>query len=246
MVAQTKGQVRLRGKARLVKPNLAHFLLFPAALFAIISQSGCSGTVGTSPSALQNVALSQNVISGLNPSTTALNFGNVNVGGTSTLVVTFTNTSSSSVTVSNVTIGGAGFSAIGMSNGVNLSPGTSLAMNVSFTPSALGPTSGSITVTDNASNPTITIVLSGAGASGHTAKVSWNPSSSTNVVGYYVYRGITTGGPYSRLNGSSPDQSTISVDGTVQSGQTYYYVVTAVDVNGLESNFSNEASAFIP
>lgn len=240
MITDARAAVCLHGKTRLVKTRSIAYLIFAPVLFVIISQSGCSGTVGVSPSA------SQNLISGLNPSTTALNFGDVNVGGTSTLVATFTNTSSSNVTISNVTIGGAGFSAIGMSNGANLSPGTSVALNVSFTPSALGPASGSITVTDNASNPTISIVLSGIGASGHTAKVLWNPSSSTNVVGYYIYRGVTSGGPYSRLNGSSPDQSTTSVDGTVQSGQTYYYVVTAVDVNGLESAFSNEASAFIP
>jgi hypothetical protein len=246
MIAHAQGQVRLRGKTQLVRTRIVVYLILPVALFAIISQSGCSGTVGASPFTSQNLPLSQNVISGLNPSTTALNFGNVNVGGTSILVVTFTNTSSSNVTVSNVTIGGAGFSAMGMSNGVNLSPGTSVAMNVSFTPSAVGPVSGSITVTDNASNPTVTIVLSGAGATGHTAKVSWNRSASANVVGYYIYRGTTTGGPYSRLNGSLPDQSTTSIDGTVQSGQTYYYVVTAVAGNGLESAFSNEALAFIP
>jgi hypothetical protein len=246
MIAHVQGLVCLQRKTRLVTTRSVAYLICAAVLFAIISQSGCSGTVGASPSTSQNVALSQNVISGLNPSTNALNFGNVNVGGAGTLVVTFTNTSSSNVIVSNVTIGGAGFSAIGMSSGVTISPGTSVAMNVSFTPSALGPASGSITVTDNASNPTVTIALSGTGATGHTARVSWNPSTSTNVVGYYIYRGTTTGGPYSRLNGSSPDQSTTSVDGTVQSGQSYYYVVTAVDMNGFESAYSNEASAFIP
>jgi hypothetical protein len=243
---QSQGLVCLQRKTRLVTTRSVAYVICAAVLFAIISQSGCSGTVGASPSTSQNVALPQNVISGLNPSTTSLSFGNVNLGGTSILVVTFTNTSSSNVTVSSVTIGGAGFSVVGMSNGVNLSPGSSVAMNVSFTPSAVGPVSGSIAVTDNASNPTVTIVLSGTGATGHTARVSWNKSTSANVSGYYIYRGTTTGGPYSRLNGSLPDQSTTSIDGTVQSGQTYYYVVTAVAGNGLESAFSNEASAFIP
>jgi fibronectin type 3 domain-containing protein len=57
---------------------------------------------------------------------------------------------------------------------------------------------------------------------------------------------MTTGGPYSRLNGSTPNQGTSNVDISVQAGQTYYYVVTAIDVNGFESSFSNEASAPIP
>ncbi len=241
MIAHAQGQARLYGfKARLGNSrNLPRLISATALLLAIVGQSGCSGTVNGSRSA-------SSVISGLNPSTTSLGFGNVNLGGTSILVVTFTNTSSSNVTVSNVVIGGAGFSAVGMSNGANLSPGTSVAMNVSFTPSAVGPANGSITVSDDASNPTVTIILSGTGATGHTARVSWNKSTSTNVAGYFIYRGTTTGGPYSRLNGSLPDQSTTSIDGTVQSGQTYYYVVTAVAGNGLESAFSNEASAFIP
>ena len=35
-------------------------------------------------------------------------------------------------------------------------------------------------------------------------------------------------------------------DNTVVSGQTYYYVVKAVDVNGVESLASNEVEAVIP
>jgi fibronectin type 3 domain-containing protein len=35
-------------------------------------------------------------------------------------------------------------------------------------------------------------------------------------------------------------------DNTVQSGQTYYYWVTAVDSSGNESSFSSDTSATIP
>jgi fibronectin type 3 domain-containing protein len=35
-------------------------------------------------------------------------------------------------------------------------------------------------------------------------------------------------------------------DGTVQSGQTYYYVTTAVDNGGAESSYSSQATAMIP
>jgi fibronectin type 3 domain-containing protein len=35
-------------------------------------------------------------------------------------------------------------------------------------------------------------------------------------------------------------------DNTVLSGQTYFYVVTAVDANNVESGYSNEVSAAIP
>jgi len=35
-------------------------------------------------------------------------------------------------------------------------------------------------------------------------------------------------------------------DSTVQSGQTYYYVTTAVDAAGLESSYSSQVHAVIP
>ena len=39
---------------------------------------------------------------------------------------------------------------------------------------------------------------------------------------------------------------TAYTDLTVQAGQTYYYVTTAVDSNNNESAYSNEAPAAIP
>lgn len=244
MIAHARGQVFFGGRKTQLRlaSNYLAYLLLPILLFAIISQSGCSGTVGASHSALSNV------ISGLSPSASAVSFGNVNVGTASTLVVTFTNTSGSNVTISNVTMAGPGFTVNGISNGLNIAPGASVVMAVSFAPAAMGPVNGSVIITDTASNPTITIGLSGTGASasGHTATLTWGPSSSPNVVGYYIYRGTTMGGPYSRLNLASPNQGTTSIDGSVQSGQTYYYVVTAVDVNGFQSSYSNEVSALIP
>jgi beta-glucanase (GH16 family) len=79
----------------------------------------------------------------------------------------------------------------------------------------------------------------------HSATLTWTASTSSGVVGYNVYRGTTSGGPYSMIN-SVLESSTSYIDQTVQSGMTYYYVVTAVDSSGLESAFSAEVSAAIP
>lgn len=65
------------------------------------------------------------------------------------------------------------------------------------------------------------------------------------MVDYKIYRGTQSGGPYAVL-GSGNGTATTYTDGTVQSGQTYYYVVTAVDSAGLESVYSNQAQAVIP
>lgn len=79
----------------------------------------------------------------------------------------------------------------------------------------------------------------------HTVSLSWTASVSSNVVGNNVYRASAAGGPFTKLN-SSLVATTNYVDSTVQAGQIYYYVVTAVNNSSLESIFSSPASAVIP
>jgi fibronectin type 3 domain-containing protein len=47
------------------------------------------------------------------------------------------------------------------------------------------------------------------------------------------------------MNGS-PVGGVSYADSNVQSGQTYYYVATAVDSSGTESVYSNEVTAIVP
>jgi len=94
----------------------------------------------------------------------------------------------------------------------------------------------------------VNAVLTGACATGvtpHSVTMTWVGSISSNVAGYNIYRATTSGGPYTKLN-SSPVSATSYVDGIVQSGQTYSYVVTTIDSSGNESAFSNQAQAVIP
>lgn len=77
----------------------------------------------------------------------------------------------------------------------------------------------------------------------HSVTLSWQPSTSSNVVGYNVYRGNQSGS-YGLL--VSMNSTTSYVDPAVQSGNTYYYVVTAVDSVGSESTYSNQAQAVVP
>ena len=91
----------------------------------------------------------------------------------------------------------------------------------------------------------MTQTLSGTGTAApqHSVALSWSPSASS-VVGYNVYRGTTSGGPYSKITSMNAD--TTFVDSLVQSGQTYFYVTTAVDGSGKESGNSNQTQAVIP
>src|SRR5205807_9316734 len=83
-----------------------------------------------------------------------------------------------------------------------------------------------------------------AGPTAHSATLNWDASTSA-LVGYNVYRATQAGGPYTKLN-SSPIEPTSYTDSTVQADQTYFYVVTAVDANGVESVFYNEVQAAVP
>jgi fibronectin type 3 domain-containing protein len=65
------------------------------------------------------------------------------------------------------------------------------------------------------------------------------------VIGYNTYSSTVSGGPFVKLN-STPMATSSYTDTTVQSGKTYYYVVTAVDSSNNESSYSNQASATIP
>jgi len=64
------------------------------------------------------------------------------------------------------------------------------------------------------------------------------------VVSYSAYRSTTQGGPYILVASAMTGLS--YTDTTVQSGLTYYYVVTAFDDRAQESVYSNDAKAVVP
>jgi hypothetical protein len=80
----------------------------------------------------------------------------------------------------------------------------------------------------------------------HTVSLSWVASTSQNVAGYNVYKGTTSGGPFTTKLNSSLVTGTSFVDPAVQAAQTYYYVVRAVDASGNSSVDSNVAQAVVP
>jgi len=86
--------------------------------------------------------------------------------------------------------------------------------------------------------------VTGSGTIAHSVSLNWAASTSTNIVGYKVYRGTVSGGPYTLL--TNVGATTTATDGNVTSGTTYYYVVTAVDSNNAESSYSNQAQAVVP
>ena len=211
---------------------------------AILLLTGCSGlSTGRS----SNVQTQPTVNSGtLSVTPTSLSFGNVNVGNSSSLTGTLS-ASSADVTVSTADYQGTGYTLSGITFPVTVAAGQSATFTVTFTPQVAGSSPGRIAFFSNASNSSLTQTFSGNGlqTTQHSVALSWNASTSS-VVGYNVYRGTQTGGPYSAKLTSAPVASTNYTDSSVASGTTYFYVTTAVDSSNTESAYSNEATAVVP
>ncbi|MGB9436074.1 MAG: choice-of-anchor D domain-containing protein [Candidatus Acidiferrum sp.] len=191
---------------------------------------------------------------------TVVSFGNLALKSTSTQNVTLENTGDISVALQGVTVSGAGFGYADLSPGYSLAPNQKVTFQVWFSPKVAGPASATLSLlSPNISSPE-TLSMSGNGVSTttpppaapptpppaiqHTVALTWNASSS-QVIGYRVYRSETSGNSYNSLNGTAVNALAYS-DSTVASGTTYYYVVTAVDSAGVESVYSNQVVAVVP
>jgi len=176
-------------------------------------------------------------------------FGNVTIGQIGSQLVTIKNTCGQSISVTSASTSGAGVGVSGISTPFTLAPDQSSTFTVTFSPSSSGSASGAISLENNSATGTLTIPTTGTGTaastvSSHQVVLSWGASSSA-VIGYNTYRGTVSGGPYTKLT-SSPVAQTGYTDQGVTAGDTYYYVVTSVGANLVESAFSNEAEATVP
>jgi len=99
---------------------------------------------------------------------------------------------------------------------------------------------------DSTTTATAAITVDPTPTAQHTVDLNWSPSTSANITGYNVYRGTNSGGPYSQINSGGLVASTLYMDASVASGQTYYYVVTAVNSSAIEGADSNQAQAVVP
>ncbi|HKF25315.1 MAG TPA: choice-of-anchor D domain-containing protein [Candidatus Acidoferrum sp.] len=176
----------------------------------------------------------------------SLSFGSVNDGSTASQSFSVTNTGNSSVSISGVSAAGAGFSIASGASGVTLSPNQSTSISVQFAPTTAGAVTGSVAIASNGTGSG-SVALSGTGVApqvNHSVALNWGASSSS-VAGYNVYRSSISGSSYAKVNPSLVGGVSFT-DSSVQAGQTYYYVATAVDASGNESPYSNEVPAVVP
>jgi fibronectin type 3 domain-containing protein len=150
------------------------------------------------------------------------------------------------VTVKSATITGAGFTASGQTFPLTLNPGQSVSLDLQFDPTTSGNATGQLTiVTNSSSNSTAVVSLTGS-SSAHKVALNWDaPTGNDPIAGYNVYRAVAAASSYQRLN-SRPNTDTTFTDSSVQSGQSYDYMVRSVDLSGVESKPSNKTTVTIP
>jgi hypothetical protein len=176
----------------------------------------------------------------------SLAFGSSALNTTASKTVTIANKGTGSATITQDTVTGTGFST-GLTTPLTLGAGQSVTATVVFTPGTAGSLSGSFSLLGNGA-PLLTIPLSGTGVTptAHSVDISWAASTSTSLQGYNVYRGATSGGPYSKISALLSNTTLLFTDTSVLSGQHYFYVVTDVNTSGLESAASNEVAVTVP
>jgi Abnormal spindle-like microcephaly-assoc'd, ASPM-SPD-2-Hydin len=137
-------------------------------------------------------------------STSSLNFGTVVVGSRKTLQETLSNTSTSSVTISQASVSGSGFSISGLTMPLTLTPSQSVSFSAVFASTAVGSSSGSLSIVANSSNSPIVIPLSATGLA--SGSLTANPAS----LAFDNVQVGTTGGMSETLTNSSGTSVTIS------------------------------------
>jgi hypothetical protein len=174
-----------------------------------------------------------------------MDFGQVTVGKNKSISGSL-KASGTTITVSSATLSNSQYTLSGLTFPLTITSGQSVPYSITFAPQSSGTITATASFANNGSNSTASQSLTGVGSQSqsHNVGLTWDASTS-DVVGYNIYRGNVSGGPYNKINGNV-DPNTSYSDGTVLGGYTYFYVTTAVDSTGQESVYSNEVKAIIP
>jgi len=79
----------------------------------------------------------------------------------------------------------------------------------------------------------------------HFVTLTWVPPSSNDLAAYNVYRSKSAVGPFLRTATVAAAEHEY-LDKSVEADETYYYVLTSISVDGMESADSTPAIAPVP
>ncbi|MEU7825601.1 ThuA domain-containing protein [Catellatospora sp. NPDC049133] len=108
----------------------------------------------------------------LSANPTSIAFPNTNVGSSVTRTTQISNTGGTTASISSVTVSGAGFSLSANGCGSALAPGASCTVTVAFAPTSAGGKTGTLIVASSASNPTLSVGLTGTGTAATSSNLA--------------------------------------------------------------------------
>lgn len=227
-----------------------------ALLLALAVLTGCQG-LSTAKPAVQGT---QTPVTGaLTASPASVSFGSVQTSTTKTQSETLTNAGGSSVTITQVGVTGAGFGTSGLNLPMILTAGQSATFSVTFESQSSGSFNGSMAVTSNASNPNLSIPLSGS-----TTSTTQSPQGQLIVSPATINTGSVTVGTTGiqtgslTASGASVSVTSANVIGsefaisglsfpvTIPAGQSVNFTVTFTPQTGgvasVDASFTSDAS----
>lgn len=107
-----------------------------------------------------------------------------------------------------------------------------------------GNNSTTITVKSGSITKTVNVTLTLNAPSSSSVTLTWNANTESDLAGYRVYRATSSGAygaPIATIQGNTASYIATGL----QFGTTYFFVVTAFDIAGNESAYSNEVSKSI-
>ena len=150
------------------------------AHFAPVTAGEATGSIAITSNASDpnlTIALSGTGVQGrLSATPASASFGNVAMGGNNSKTLTLSNYGLGSATISHLSVSGKGFSMSTVATPLKLAAGQSISLEAHFAPVTAGEATGSIAITSNASDPNLTIALSGTGVQG---RLSATPASAS-------------------------------------------------------------------
>ena len=211
-------------------------------VLALATMAGCEGFSTAKPATQGDQESTQGTLGA--PS--SVSFGNVQTGTSQTLSETLSNTGGSNLTVTQATVAGTGFSISGLNLPVTLTAGQSVPFKVTFAPQSTGNFTGSVTLVSDASNPSLTISLSGSGTE-QEAQGLLGVNPATISVGNVTVG--TSGTQTGTLNATaaSVTVSSVTVDSSefVISGLSFPVTITAGQSVNFTVTFTPQATGAV-
>src|SRR5271168_5059651 len=224
-----------------------------ATSFTVTYKPSSPGTLGGTVSITSNASdpsvvidlsatATSTAVADLTVSPTSITFGSVAVGSTATQAVKLTNTGNGSASISKMAFSGTGVSVSGLTTPMTLAAGQATSFTVTYKPSSPGTLGGTVSITSNASDPSVVIDLSATATSTAVADLTVSPTSITFgsvAVGNTATQTVkltNTGNGSASISKMAFSGTGVSVSGltapmTLNAGQTANFTVTYMPVS---------------